>query len=157
MQYLSAGGIDICYQVQKQCLVPVLKRRDDLVPPKWEYFEYVEWITKLALGMDINNMKIQMWKVNRWRMQSDGKSPTMTSNNYSVMIGRFWSTGIKMLWLRPRAILCEASSNTVFIFVIVCGLFEWKANLCRFFFLSFVDICIVVGDPVIKKEGLDVY
>jgi len=37
-----------------------------------------------------------------------------------------------------------------FIFVIICGLFEWKRN-CRF--LSFVYISIAVGVPVIKSRG----
>jgi len=36
--------------------------------------------------------------------------------------------------------------------VIVCGLFEWK-QICAGF-LSFVDICIAVEDPVIRRGGL---
>ena len=39
-----------------------------------------------------------------------------------------------------------------FIFVIVCGLFE-GTRICAGF-LSFVYICIAVGDPVIKRRGL---
>ena len=45
--------------------------------------------------------------------------------------------------------------NLSFMFVIVCGLFEWK-RICAGFFLSFVYICIAVGDPVIKREGLEI-
>jgi hypothetical protein len=42
-----------------------------------------------------------------------------------------------------------------FIFVIVCGLFEWK-KICACFFLSCVYICIAVGDPVIKRGGFGI-
>jgi len=36
------------------------------------------------------------------------------------------------------------------MFVIVCGRFEWK-RICDSFCLSFVYICIAVGDQVIKR------
>ena len=43
----------------------------------------------------------------------------------------------------------------LFIFVIVCGIFEWK-RICAGFFLMFIYIyiCIAIGDPVIKREWL---
>jgi hypothetical protein len=37
-----------------------------------------------------------------------------------------------------------------FIFVIVCGLLEWKQIYVGF--LSFFCTCIAIGDPVIKSE-----
>jgi hypothetical protein len=36
-----------------------------------------------------------------------------------------------------------------YIFVIVCGLFEWK-RICKGL-LSFVFICDAIEDPIIKK------
>jgi hypothetical protein len=41
------------------------------------------------------------------------------------------------------------------IFVIICGLFEWK-EISRFFFIICYTTCIgiAVGDPDIKKGGL---
>ena len=51
-------------------------------------------------------------------------------------------------------ILLKVALNaiTIFIclFVIVCGLFEWK-RICAGI-LSFVYICILVGDSVIKRR-----
>jgi hypothetical protein len=40
----------------------------------------------------------------------------------------------------------------IFVIVPVCGLFEWK-GICAGS-LSFVYICIAVGDPVITRGGL---
>jgi hypothetical protein len=41
----------------------------------------------------------------------------------------------------------------LFIFVLICGLFEWKRKCADF--LLFVYICIAVGDLVIKKGCWD--
>ena len=43
----------------------------------------------------------------------------------------------------------------VFIFVIVCGLLKWK-RICTDFPQSFAHICIVIGDPVIKRGELEI-
>ena len=53
--------------------------------------------------------------------------------------------------------------NLSFMFVIVCGLFEWKRICAGFFFIVCVYMCCRwrssyqerrVGDPVIKRRGL---
>jgi len=41
------------------------------------------------------------------------------------------------------------------IFVIICGLFDWK-KICAGFFYNFYYICIAVVDPVIKKGGFGI-
>ena len=38
-----------------------------------------------------------------------------------------------------------------FIFVIVCGLLGWERICAVFSFISFIQICIVIGDPIIKR------
>jgi len=42
--------------------------------------------------------------------------------------------------------------NLSFMFVIVCGLFEWK-RICAGFFLSFVYICIALEIQLSREKG----
>jgi hypothetical protein len=55
-------------------------------------------------------------------------------------------------FIDPAIVLSMFMLSIIFVIPVVCGLFEWN-NIGKVF-LSYVYICIAVGDTVIKIGGL---
>jgi hypothetical protein len=67
-------------------------------------------------------------------------------------VSDLWQVGGFLRDITEILLKVALNAITIFIclFVIVCGLFEWK-RICAGI-LSFVYICILVGDSVIKRR-----